>query len=266
MKKNYFWLFVDILIALVFVLLFNTRVLGGLPFHEIAGLGIGLGFLVHILLNSHWIKTVTLRLFDPGLAAKTRFGYFLNILLFVSMILIIVSGLMISRVLFPGFSTVNERWFHALHVGLSYFTLVLVGIHVGLHGQWIMGMMKRIFKIQTSSLPMILTKVALVLVILFGGIQILETQVAPQIAKIGSTSGVDSKQIFPESSRLRIEGRDPSGETHGERPHGERDGQNEGDRKANPSGVILLYTGIIGVFAVITFYGEKHLKKNKPLS
>ena len=56
MNKNYLKLTLDLVLAVVFALLFNVRVFGGLTFHESAGLGIGLGFLIHILLNSPWVK------------------------------------------------------------------------------------------------------------------------------------------------------------------------------------------------------------------
>ena len=50
--------------ALTFALLFNPRVLGGLTFHETAGLAIGAAILTHILLNYRWVKNVTLKIFD----------------------------------------------------------------------------------------------------------------------------------------------------------------------------------------------------------
>ena len=51
MKKNWVKLILDIAMAIVFALLFNHRVVTGLNFHEIAGLAIGVLFIVHILLN-----------------------------------------------------------------------------------------------------------------------------------------------------------------------------------------------------------------------
>ena len=143
MKKDYFKLGLDIFIALIFALLYNTRVFGGLAFHEIIGLGIGAIFIVHILLNWQWVIKVTQRLFDRTLPSKTRVGYVINILLLISMSFTIVSGLMISKVLFPELGLVNQRAFHGFHIDVSYLTLVIVGVHVGLHGQWIMCLMKK---------------------------------------------------------------------------------------------------------------------------
>lgn len=271
-NRNCVKLFLDVVIGMIFTLLFNVRVLGGLAFHEVAGVGIGLGFLVHILLNSQWVKAVTLKFFDRKLPGKTRLGYSLNLLLLISMSVIIVSGLMISKVIFPGFRAVDQRWFYVIHLGVSYLTLAIVGMHVGLHWQWIVGMMKKVFKVQSSSLLHVLAKVALVLIIFLGGFQILETQVAPQIAQIGTTPIINSEQTLPEGFKGQIERKDLNGENRGVRPGGERDvhsegvgedGRKGGLRSANPAGIILTFSGIIGVVAFITYSGEKMLMRRK---
>jgi hypothetical protein len=257
-NKNYVKLILDIMIALVFMLLFNTRVLGGLPFHEIAGLGIGVGFLAHILLNSQWIKTVTLRIFDRKLPGKTRLGYFLNILLLIVMIIIIVSGLMISKFIFPSFRAVDQRWFKVLHSSVSYFALLLVGIHLGLHWQWISGMLKKVFQVQSKSLPHVLTRVALVLVIFLGGFQILDTQVAPIIAQLGTKTVIDSKQIPSEEFEGKSESRKAmAGEI------GDKDIKKGKNGDSSSTGVIFRFSGIIGIVAIITHLIEKILTKKK---
>ena len=69
----------DLLMAVTFVLFFNKQVLGGLTFHEIAGLAIAVAFFTHVLLNWQWVKKVTVKLFDRRLPRRTKFGYFLNI-------------------------------------------------------------------------------------------------------------------------------------------------------------------------------------------
>lgn len=78
MKKIiYVKIILDILMVLVFTLLFNKMVLG-MQFHEVAGLAIGAAVLVHCGLNWKWIKGVTLKLFNRKLPIKTRLGYIFN--------------------------------------------------------------------------------------------------------------------------------------------------------------------------------------------
>lgn len=147
-KVNYIKLGLDFLMALTFSLLFNPRVLGGLTFHETAGIAIGAAIFTHILLNYRWVKNTTLKIFDQKLPRKVRFSYFLNILLLLSMAAIIITGIMISRVLFPNFSVGESHGIRGLHNLFSYLTLVLVGVHVGVHWQWVMNVFKKVFKLK----------------------------------------------------------------------------------------------------------------------
>lgn len=78
---NYVKLSLDILMILVFALLFNTRVFSGLVFHEIAGLALGGVFIIHLLLNGKWIKKVTVNILNPKISLNTRIGYLVNVLL-----------------------------------------------------------------------------------------------------------------------------------------------------------------------------------------
>ena len=75
-KKNikYLKFSIDLVMGITFVLFFNKRVLGGLTFHEIAGLLIAVVFFTHIILNWKWIKNVTLKLFDRKLPLRAKFS------------------------------------------------------------------------------------------------------------------------------------------------------------------------------------------------
>lgn len=186
------------------------------------------------------------------------------------MSLIIVSGLMSSKVLFPGLGSANQLWFKVLHHSLPNLVLVIVGIHVGLHGQWIMGMLKKIFKVQSSNWTKVMVKVSLVIVIIFGVMQILNTQVTPLIAQSGNSANL--QQQLPENYEGQSEKNGFYSENHGARSDDRKGGQHEGLGKGkmkgesggtNPTGVILVYSGIIGVVAIITYFGEKILTRRK---
>lgn len=71
MKKNDTKIVLDLMMAITFVLLMNPRVLNGLPFHEIAGLIIGVAILTHIGLNYRWVVNTTKKILDPNLPKKT---------------------------------------------------------------------------------------------------------------------------------------------------------------------------------------------------
>jgi|GEM_PF-4962633 len=100
MKKNVLKLALDIIMGIVFALLFNVQILGGLPLHEIAGLAIGGAVLFHLLLNAKWIRKVTTGIFNPKTKAKTRFEYILDTLLLIDLATIIISGIFFRGTLY----------------------------------------------------------------------------------------------------------------------------------------------------------------------
>ena len=269
-NKNYIKLALDILMSLTFVLLFNKMVLGGLAFHEIAGLGIGFAMFAHIFLNLQWVKKVTLKIFARKLPGKTRFGYLLNVLLLILVTFIMVSGLLISEVVFPNLHIGNQSWFKIAHISFSYLTLILIGIHVGLYWQWIINQMKKTFKVNSSKLTDIIAKVAIVLVLLFGGYQMYTTNFATRIEGLGIVFNMTSPQAPPAGVKQHP---DDSSSTKGnpkERPSsadGTSDDRMKGEfQSANPLGVIATYSGIMGVFIIITYYGEKLRTKKKEIA
>lgn len=255
-NNNCIKLTLDIVIIVLFSLLYNVRVFGGLAFHEIVGLGIGALFIVHILLNGQWVINVTQRLFDRSLPGKIRFGYCLNILLLFAMAFTIVSGLMISKVVFPGFGGVNGRTFHGLHSSVSYLALVLVGVHVGLHWQWIAGHMKKAFNVKSSSRVSVIAKVALTLILLLGSIQFLSTQFSSSISGMEMNVNVNSEQIQPNGLDGQYDKKMSTGKDG--RRFGHEDGKGG---NANTTGVIITFLGIIVGIALGTDYLKKRIKK-----
>lgn len=189
----------DLLMGVTFALFFNDRVLGGLAFHEIAGLVICGAFLTHVLLNWKWVKNVTLKLFNPQLTWRVRFGYLLNLLLLMTMTAIIVTGVIISKVVFQNISIGNERWLQMLHLSVSYITLVLVAIHVGLHWQWVMMLSKKIFKVK--AMPNwfdYAVKMSVIALFLFGAYEIYSTGFGTKL--------VSSANIFSDTQQGQFEG------------------------------------------------------------
>jgi cytochrome b561 len=115
-------------------------------FHEWAGLIIALFFVLHKILNWNWISDTSKRLFGkvPG---KVRLNYILNVLLLLSFIFIIWSGMEISKTIDFSWLGIerggqNMIW-KSLHGSLSALVIIILGIHVGLHWDWVMARFKR---------------------------------------------------------------------------------------------------------------------------
>ncbi|WJD83560.1 DUF4405 domain-containing protein [Priestia megaterium] len=292
MKKKslmYIKFCLDILMAVTFVLFFNKQVFGGLAFHEIAGLVIAVAFITHVLLNWQWVKKVTVKLFDPKLPRKTKLGYFLNLMLLITMLFIMVSGILISRVVFPNINIGNEQWFKTSHISISYLVLILVAAHVGLHWKWVINVSKNIVKSKTSK-PIfgVLAKVATVALLLFGIYQMYSTHFVTRVEGIAGVFNNSSSQMH-EGNKERVDFAKANGpmEDHDldaqkfenkdtqtasgnfnkfdgdERPNHSINGKGDGFESPNPLSVISTYFGIMSVFIIIIYYIEKFSIRNK---
>ncbi|MEH7547961.1 DUF4405 domain-containing protein [Neobacillus vireti] len=136
MKKNKLRFWLDLAMTVVLCLLYSPESTS-LPFHEIAGLVLGGVLIIHVLLNKKWVINITKKIFSKDLKKKTRFSYLLNVILLIDMLFIMVSGLFISKVVLPNFRYFpNVNWM-PIHIVSSILGLVIVGIHIGLHWNWI---------------------------------------------------------------------------------------------------------------------------------
>lgn len=135
--KNKLNLFLDIGIALAFAAVMEQH-FTGIRIHELLGLGFGVALVVHILLHWRWVWNVT-RHFFQKVFHESRFNYVLNLALFIDMVVIIVTGIGISRTL--GLELGIERslssTFERLHILASNLSLILIGLHVAMHWKWI---------------------------------------------------------------------------------------------------------------------------------
>lgn len=284
-KLTYVKFGIDLIMAVMFVLFFNKRVLGGLTFHEIAGLAMAAVFFTHVLLNWRWVKNVTLKLFDRKLPGKTKLGYFLNLMLLISMGFIIVSGIFISRVIFPNIDIGNESWFKVTHISVSFFVLILVALHVGLHWKWVVNCFKNILPFKSRKpIFSILAKAAASLLLVFGIYQMISSNFFAHlqgvamvfhpvaVSDIGEGGFRDGgKPEFDGAERPELpEGftgdREPF-ERHdfseGEGNEGFKGGQDHHGGSANPLEVIISYFSIMAVFIIAVYYIEKFFKNRK---
>lgn len=281
---NYVKLALDVVMSLLFVLFFNKNVLGGLRFHEISGLFFAGAFLIHILLNLGWVKRVTLKMFNRSLSWRVRGSYALNLLLLISMTFIIVSGILISHVVFPNINVGNENWFKMTHISVSFVVLVLVGIHVGLHWEWVVNIVKKMASIKKRRAWVRYVAQGLTLVILlFGLYQINQTSFVHRLTSSVSAfslntqqAGFDHKENFKnrapdferdETFKNRAQGRMREGDFSGREG---KFGFNRGERggNVNVASVIFTYTGIVAVFVILTYYLKRLSlsRKKRPIT
>ena len=261
MKKiNYIKIILDTMMVLIFVLLFNTKVLGVL-FHEVAGLAIGAVILVHCVLNWKWVKVVTLKIFKSKLPTKTRIGFFIDIVLLLNFIVIIISGAFISKTVFASLELSGAPFLKSLHISMSYFSLLLIGIHVGLHWNWVILTFRKILKIsEKKKAYSYISKFMVILILSFGMYSINDLgvlskiSIAPIISSITSSNDAGNRVFKGDSKSMN----GPNGTAHGKE-------RKKGSGLSEPSVLVVItsYLGVISVFSIITFYTEKILIKRK---
>lgn len=134
-----------ITLDIVMTVLFITLIFAydtGLAFHEIAGLAIFALFAFHIILNWGWVKNVTKNLFTSKIKTKPRLMYVLNVALLISVCSIIITGILISRVVFDFGLQGNKHTLSAVHKWTAYACLGLFGVHIALNWRFVTGTLR----------------------------------------------------------------------------------------------------------------------------
>lgn len=172
MKKNLQRLVLDVFMLLAIALFFKKNVLT-LSYHEIAGLAIILLFVLHLIINRKWIVTVTKKFFDKSVKTRTKVGYVVDFLLLVCFIIILVTGIMISKIVFH-FEAPNSA--KLLHFMCSALVLILMGVHLGLHWPFFKNYLKKWFSFLGKA-KNVIGVIILIAVVGFGGYSLYNSSV-----------------------------------------------------------------------------------------
>ncbi|MCK9192087.1 MAG: DUF4405 domain-containing protein [Sphaerochaetaceae bacterium] len=125
------YLILDTVHIFLFVILYD-RGSTGMSIHEIAGLTMLSLCVVHVVIHPKYVVNTTRKAFSrgSGLSKKARFSYMLSFLMALAFILMIVSSISISQVVFNNRGTIFMKHLHRM---LAALLLLMVGIHLGLH-------------------------------------------------------------------------------------------------------------------------------------
>ena len=132
---------IDIVMLVLYALLMFAKGLGGF-FHEVVGLGIGILFIIHVLLNIPMIKG----LFKTVKNGKPEKVILLvsDIVLTVCMPIVIITGALIARELFVINSGISWQLLFDTHNILSYVCLGVMVLHLLLHARYLAGVFKNL--------------------------------------------------------------------------------------------------------------------------
>ncbi len=133
--------------------------------HEILGLFIGLLFIIHNALNRHWYTAIGKGKMNILRILRT----ITNVLLLVMMLLVTVTGVLISQTVFSVFPLSQKLWVHQLHTLSAYLGFILSAIHLGFRWNALWGKISHRLRIDCMNFRyIILNRIALLLLIGYG--------------------------------------------------------------------------------------------------
>ena len=138
---------VDVFMTLDLLFLMGYQFWGEAP-HEWVGAGMFLLFVAHHLLNGRWHKT----LFKGKYSALRTVTLCVDLLLLLAMLAQMYSGIVMSRYVFaflPG--TGGMSLARRLHILGAYWGFLLMSVHLGLHWNMILGMLRKALKIKSKT-------------------------------------------------------------------------------------------------------------------
>nr|WP_207758122.1 DUF4405 domain-containing protein [Clostridium botulinum] len=131
--------------TILFICLMKIKITG-MHRHEILGIVLTLLVIGHLALNFNWFKNIFKKLFNKNISSKTRVSYFINIILGLLVLVIFISGILISVTIFKDISSTNRQAWAFIHRKASLIALILCLVHVYLHMNFIKSYLIRMFK------------------------------------------------------------------------------------------------------------------------
>lgn len=197
-QKRILKLILDAVMLILLVLMYRKQSIS-IAFHEIGGLAlIGL-FFVHHLVNGKWIAAVTKRLFSKRLSGYARACYIVNVLLLLAFLTVGVTGALISKVVFSLHVAGNWKTLHYFSAALA---VVLMGVHLGLHADFIFG---KLLKKGANKIAKIAFAVVLAAMLAFGGYSLVKSSFVSFLAAPLQASSFAHGAVQP-SGEIALDG------------------------------------------------------------
>ena len=113
--------------------------------HEYLGFLIFVFFILHNIMNINWYKNLPKGKYNFNRSLNT----FINVMLFICMFGLVVSGILFNRDLVEFLNLSSIKVFNKkLHIVCSYWGFILMSVHLGMHWGIFINMSKKIIKKQ----------------------------------------------------------------------------------------------------------------------
>lgn len=130
---------IDSLLVLLLPVLMGFVFTGRLV-HEWLALGMMAVLALHHAINSHWVKNLRRGRYDATRIMTTV----VNILMLIDILVLFATGALLSKYALGwlGLKPYRPPYCHAIHIAAAYWGLILMGLHIGLHTPWIVGVLR----------------------------------------------------------------------------------------------------------------------------
>ena len=137
---------VDISMAAILLFLLGWHLFGNFS-HEILGTGLFVLFSIHNILNFRWYRSLFRGRYTVFRAVQTA----VILLLWLCIVLTAASSLMISRDVWAFLDVPGAAVGRKIHLVATAWLFVLSGVHLGFHGEAVVGKIRRFFKRRTKT-------------------------------------------------------------------------------------------------------------------
>ena len=130
-------LILDGVLLVLLIVLMDYSLTGGF-LHELLGIVLLAGFIVHIAVNREYYKVILRGIRSEKVSAKSKAGFAVDIILSISAVIMLISSLAISKDLFPGIAELfGGQFWMPVHIVCAVVLLISVFIHVCMHARLI---------------------------------------------------------------------------------------------------------------------------------
>lgn len=133
--------------------------------HEMLGLFTLLLFIIHITIHCQWYTAMG----KGKMVLRSILKTITNLLLLVMIVLVAVTGVLISQTVFASFSLHDNLLAHELHVLSAYWGFILIAIHLGFHWNGVLEKLCRCLRLdRTNYSYILLSRIASMLIVGYG--------------------------------------------------------------------------------------------------
>jgi hypothetical protein len=157
-------LVIDLAMTVLMVVAMAYHVTGN-TIHELVGVVLFVLFIVHNILNRRWYKTIIKGKYHVQRILKIV----VNLLFLISMVVVMISSVPISRDIFPYFPINSDMIVRQIHVLTAYWGFIFMAVHIGLSWGTIINAVRKMTGITgMSRIRTIVLRVLAVLIVVYG--------------------------------------------------------------------------------------------------